>query len=142
MHRVNLSLTKCLLGPLAQELIVFLLLALGAGSVTVASDESRLGGLHRFDVVILKDDEALPQRLANGLAAKCQVVDEEWVKQCVIVGHRVAFKLWKPVRDAMEAHQAQLQKAQLDEAVKEELARRAKAGNGNGGGSSSGSSRS
>jgi hypothetical protein len=103
-------------------------LALGAASVTVASDEAKLGSLHRFDVVILKDDEALPQRLADRLAENAKVVDEEWVKQSVIVGHRVAFKLWKPVRDAMEARQAHLQKAQLDEAVKEELARRALAG--------------
>lgn len=67
-----------------QEFVIFLSLALGAGSITVASAPKKLD---TFDFIIIRDNTPVPPELEE--LNEGSVVDEEWVKQSVIVGCQV-----------------------------------------------------
>lgn len=67
-----------------QEFVIFLSLALGAESITVASAPKKLDN---FDFIIIRDNTPVPPELEE--LDEGTVVDEEWVKQSAIVGCQV-----------------------------------------------------
>lgn len=67
-----------------QEFVIFLSLALGAESITVASAPKKLDN---FDFIIIRDNTPVPSELEE--LDEGTVVDEEWVKQSAIVGCQV-----------------------------------------------------
>ncbi|CDZ96756.1 BRCT domain [Phaffia rhodozyma] len=102
IHRPFTNLTMLYLNPKKneRELVVFLCIALGAKSITTTSDLSdpSLSFIFKsFDILVVKDDlKPFPSRTTVGKkSGRLEIVNEEWVKQCSIVGQQVKRMPWK-----------------------------------------------